>query len=649
MLPNLRLRWKFLLAFGAAIGLMLGQGATVYWSTIGDQKAIASVGQTHAVIDDAETARNALTAMSSAYVDFLLTGGEAFLETYAANRKTLLTELTSLQTEPADGSQAQRWRELLQRANSWDRETVQPGIAQRRALERQPGGTGVRTDAISSQLDQARVNAMQLLFTQAIAAERTRLDDRSRRMAEGDAQLMNVLAWGTGIAAGVGLLVAVLLARSIGAPITHLAAAACEIAGGNFGQRTGLRRRDEIGLLAESFDDMAEHVQSMVDDLESVVQAERDGQEQLRRQYDATVVESNVVNAILDSIADAVFAVDGRGHIARANEAAALMVGGEPGELVGKPAHQLLAWRDNAGRELDKDELPFHETMATGQTREVRGWLFEQPGGQQIPVAVRSTPVTDSQGLVIAAVQVVRDLRREQEVAQLKDNIISLVSHELRTPLTHIKGFASSLIDPEVSWDAATQREFITEIDQEADRLTALVADLLDMSKIEAAGTESLEKVRCSPGSIIDQALKAVRGVTTAHTIVNDVLPDLPDIMADAAAVQRVVSNLVENAAKYSEPGTEVRVTAHCTGDMLLCSVLDQGPGVPGAYRDRIFEKFFRLKTGRPRPPGTGLGLPICKGIVEAHGGRIWVESGESRGSRFCFTLPLEAARSGRS
>jgi len=169
-----------------------------------------------------------------------------------------------------------------------------------------------------------------------------------------------------------------------------------------------------------------------------------------------------------------------------------------------------------------------------------------------------------------------------------------------------------------------------------------LVSDLLEMSKIESAGAASLEKGRVRPADIVRQALAAVAKVTSDHVIVNEAPDELQEVVVDGPQIERVVGNLVENAAKYSDPGTRIRVSARIESEITFC-VQDQGPGIPEEYRDQIFEKFFRIKAGRPRTPGTGLGLPICKGIVEAHGGRIWLETEEGHGSTFCFALPLSA------
>jgi signal transduction histidine kinase len=124
--------------------------------------------------------------------------------------------------------------------------------------------------------------------------------------------------------------------------------------------------------------------------------------------------------------------------------------------------------------------------------------------------------------------------------------------------------------------------------------------------------------------------------------VVSDAPEDLPDIVVDGPQIERVLGNLVENAGKYSDPGTEIRVSVQLENRVAIFRVQDHGPGIPEEYRDQIFEKFFRIKSGRPRTPGTGLGLPICRGVIDAHGGRIWLESEDGKGATFCFSLPAD-------
>ncbi|MHB8617988.1 MAG: GAF domain-containing sensor histidine kinase [Chloroflexota bacterium] len=361
---------------------------------------------------------------------------------------------------------------------------------------------------------------------------------------------------------------------------------------------------------------------------------------EISQRYDASVAERNTLTTILDSMNEAVLEIDTAGVLTRVNRGTCRLLGQPATAILGKRASEVLRWEDAGGRRLEDEEYIYHETLATGTASESFERFFRGPDGRRVPVAIRSSPIFGARGHAVAAVQVVRDISREREAETLKDQIISLVSHELRTPLGHIKGFASSLLDTEVEWDEATQRDFISEIDREADRLAELVSDLLDMSKIEWAGAASLEKGRVHPADLVRQALASVSKVTIDHAVSNEVAEDLPEIVVDGPQIERVIGNLVENAAKYSDPGTKIQVSAGLDGGQTVFRVQDQGPGIPAEYRDQIFEKFFRIKAGRPRTPGTGLGLPICKGVVEAHGGRIWLETAEGKGSRFCFSLP---------
>ncbi|MBV9120326.1 MAG: GAF domain-containing protein [Chloroflexi bacterium] len=361
---------------------------------------------------------------------------------------------------------------------------------------------------------------------------------------------------------------------------------------------------------------------------------------ELARQYDASVTERSTLSTILDSMSEAVYEVDDRGIVTRANRATCRLLGLPETEIVGARVVALFRWEDSAGRLLEEDEYLYRDTLTHGEAREALDRFFRGADGRRTPVSISSAPITGARGTPVGAVQVVRDITREREAETLKDQIISLVSHELRTPLGHIKGFASSLLDPEVKWDAATQKDFVAEIDREADRLAALVTDLLDMSKIESAGAASLEKGRIRPADLARDAIASVARVIADHAVSSAVPDQLAEIVVDGPQIERVLGNLVENAGKYSDPGTSIEVSAWMEGEAITFCVADQGPGIPMEYRDQIFEKFFRIKIGRPRTPGTGLGLPICKGIVDAHGGRIWVESVEGQGSRFCFSLP---------
>jgi len=233
------------------------------------------------------------------------------------------------------------------------------------------------------------------------------------------------------------------------------------------------------------------------------------------------------------------------------------------------------------------------------------------------------------------------------EIDRLKTVLLASVSHELRTPITCIKGLASSLKQPDVNWSQEDQDEFLHEIEQAADRLTRLVEDLIDMSQLES-GAMRLDMGPNKLSSILNQLQLQLAIVTTGHQFHVEVAPDLPAVNCDAARIGQVITNLVSNAALYSDEGTKIELTAHQVNGHVEVCVIDQGSGISPDELESVFDRFHRLESGiKRRRNGSGLGLAICKNIVEAHGGRIWVESEVGEGSRFGFTLALADAPAG--
>jgi two-component system, OmpR family, sensor histidine kinase KdpD len=221
---------------------------------------------------------------------------------------------------------------------------------------------------------------------------------------------------------------------------------------------------------------------------------------------------------------------------------------------------------------------------------------------------------------------------------QLRTALLNAVSHDLRTPLSSIIASAGLLLQTDVDWSEEDRREFARAIEQEAGRLDRLVGNLLDLSRIQA-GNIRPEKSWYDLRTVVDEAAARLRGLTGDRLTV-DVPEGLPPVEFDYIEIDQVVSNLIENAVKHTPPDTAIRVSAAVTGGEVQVEVTDRGPGVPAGVLPHVFEPFYR----GPRAggaAGSGLGLAVAKGLVEAHGGRIWVENGAQRGARFIFTLPL--------
>lgn len=229
-----------------------------------------------------------------------------------------------------------------------------------------------------------------------------------------------------------------------------------------------------------------------------------------------------------------------------------------------------------------------------------------------------------------------------EELSKLKTNLLSTVSHELRTSLATIKGYSTMLLDYGRKLRCDEKREYLGAIDRATDRLTELVDHLLDMSRLDA-GLLKLETEPTNISRLIMETVAEAELRAPKHKMVLNVRKRLPRVNIDAKRVRQVLDNLIDNAIKYSENGTKVVVQAETEALELVIRVIDQGRGIPAADIDRVFNRMYRIERRLAQDPGgMGLGLSLCKGLVEAHDGRIWAESEEGKGSTFSFTLPLD-------
>jgi len=258
---------------------------------------------------------------------------------------------------------------------------------------------------------------------------------------------------------------------------------------------------------------------------------------------------------------------------------------------------------------------------------------------------------TMANGVAIALEQ--ERLSQEEQAAavvresdRLKSALLSSVSHDLRTPLAGITAAIGSLLRRDVRWNEEDRQIFLADIDLEADRLTRLVSNLLDLSRIEAGAIQPRKEWE-NVGELTSRVIHRLEPQLANHRIMRNVPDALPLVRLDAVQIEQVLTNLLENAAKYSSPGAAITISAHVTDEpdstsTLRISVADLGPGIALSEQERIFDKFYRV-TGSTTPmSGTGMGLAIVKGLVEAHGGRVMVESTPRRGSTFSVLLPVE-------
>ena len=231
--------------------------------------------------------------------------------------------------------------------------------------------------------------------------------------------------------------------------------------------------------------------------------------------------------------------------------------------------------------------------------------------------------------------------RQEAERANaLKLKFLGMISHELRTPLTSIKGFATTLLADDVVWPEDKRRDFIETINAESDKLHELIEQLLDLSRLEA-GVFRISPVETSLQRIIDSARPQLTAITADHDLMIEIPVNLPLIFADEQRIAQVITNLVNNAAKFSPAHTRIVLSIAPSNEEIIVKVTDDGPGIPARERQRVFTAFLQLENaGINRTKGAGLGLAICKGLIEAHQGRIWIQDQKEPGTTIAFTLP---------
>lgn len=367
-----------------------------------------------------------------------------------------------------------------------------------------------------------------------------------------------------------------------------------------------------------------------------------------RKQAEERLRESEAKYSVLvEKSADGI-AIIQDGALKFVNPMALELVGFTPEELIGVDFLKIVT---PEAREMVMKR--YTDRLAGKEVPNLYEIALIRKDGTTVPVEVNATLIS-YQGrpadLVLVrdiserkqAEEEARQLETLRELDQLRKQLLANVSHELRTPLASIKGYATMLLDYDTRLGHGEKRECLKSIDKATIRLTKLVDDLLDMSWLEA-GLLKPEKTPTSISKLLREVVAEAQVWAPNHRIVLEVTKRLPRGNIDVRRIRQVLDNLIDNATKYSRQGTQVVVSAQQAGQELLFRVADQGIGVPSEELVRIFDSMYHI--GRrltPGAEGTGLGLAICKGLVEAHGGRIWMESEEGKGSTCFFTLPLD-------
>ena len=303
-----------------------------------------------------------------------------------------------------------------------------------------------------------------------------------------------------------------------------------------------------------------------------------------------------------------------------------------------------LTFRRGDGREVSLEEYSLAQALSAGETVRAEEIVMQGPGGESVTTLVNATPIPSEEGEIDSYVVTLQDLTPLEEQERLRAEFLAMVSHELRVPLTSIKGSAATVLDdPSAVNDAGRVRQFFRIINQQADHMSGLINDLLDVARVQT-GTLRVNPEPASVAELVEQARHSFSGGEGADNLRIELPPDLPPVMADRMRIVQVLGNLLSNAARHAPRATPIRLSAVREQVHVAVTVSDRGRGVPAEQLPHLFRKFPRLEAPDREEgnEGSGLGLAICRGLVEAHGGRIRAASdGEGRGTRITFTLPI--------
>jgi PAS domain S-box-containing protein len=358
------------------------------------------------------------------------------------------------------------------------------------------------------------------------------------------------------------------------------------------------------------------------------------------RLYEQVTAERRRLDAILRHSADGIMILHPNLTVESINLALARMTGRRVDDARGVHHDRLIRW---ARLETETD---LQEAVEGGWPADEQSILYVEgdmihSSDSTISVGITYAPLFDSRGELRNIVGNVRDITKFREAEEAKSTFISVISHELKTPVSVIKGYASTLNREDANWDEATLSRGLSVIDEETDKLSELIDNLLDVSRLQI-GTFKLDFGRVNLAEMAQKYAEKFRLQTTKHDIVVDFPPDFPVIQGDARRIGQVLSNLLSNAIKYSPDGGTITLSGQAVPGGVRVSVSDEGIGLPLSQQEFVFDRFYRADNALTRETqGAGLGLYIARSIVEAHGGHIWVESEPGSGTTFHFELPL--------
>ncbi len=355
------------------------------------------------------------------------------------------------------------------------------------------------------------------------------------------------------------------------------------------------------------------------------------------RLYGQVSYEKQRLDALLDSAADGILILNADLTIERVNDAFERMYGKTTDELANLSHDEIICWVHEPQGSTLNEAIANGWPLTPNATLYVEGDL-KRPLPTPLPVGATYAPLLSPDGKLHNVIVSVRDITHFRTADEMKSTFISIVSHELRTPVALIKGYASTLRRDDAKWDKSTISDSLAVIEDEADRLSKMIDDLLDASRLQAGGM-SINRSDVSLPTVAKRVAERFSTQSNKHTILADFPEKFPIILGDETRIEQVISNLVSNAIKYAPKG-EIRITGSVRPEQVVTCVSDQGPGIEAKDLPHIFDRFYRSTNAVKQTKGAGLGLYLARAIVEAHGGRIWADPKPDAGARICFSLP---------
>ena len=435
-------------------------------------------------------------------------------------------------------------------------------------------------------------------------------------------ELKRQLLLAIGVAFLLTLTLSIWLAHSITKPLSEIASAAQALSTGNSTMRIRTTAQDEVGLLASTLNQMADQLHTKIEELSE---------------------DRAQLLAVLTSMVEGVMVLDVRGYVLQINPALERMFGISRVEARGRPCAELFRHQqlNNLVTTILQAPTPHEDEIVLPLSGRHLHIEASPAGGER-----------DNEACIVLVFHDVTDVRRLEKI---RKDFVANVSHELRTPLTSIKGYVEALLDGGKD-DPSVADRFLNIILKQSDRLNLIIEDLLELSKIES-GQISLKEEPIDVRALVDRTLSTIKPIADRkiHRLVTALDPSLPLIAGDDDRLVQVLTNLLDNAIKYTPEGGTITLgatsapsayTSDPTPNAIDLFVADTGIGIPEKDRPRIFERFYRVDKARSRDlGGTGLGLAIVKHLVEGHGGQVWVEANHPQGSRFVVRLPIKGGK----